>query len=99
MPHDLERFLRDYAGPIVVYVWEQDCVASSNMDLHLRVLERLKRLPVVRLPLTLYRDWASTHGIYGTPALVVYHHGQPLFRLFGYTTAATLLQRLHEYGL
>lgn len=99
MPHDLERFLRDYVGPIVVYVWERDCGASCDMELHLRVLERLKRLPVVRLSLTMYRDWASTHGIYGTPALVVYHHGQPLFRLLGRTTATTLLQRLHEHGL
>jgi hypothetical protein len=99
MPDDLERFLRDYVGPIVVYIWEQDCLASNDVELHLRVLERLKKLPIVRLPLPQYRDWASTHGIYGTPALVVYHYGQPLFRLLGRTTAATLLQRLHAYGL
>jgi hypothetical protein len=98
MSQDLEEFLRRYSGLVLVCLWDRDWALSRDMERLLGELERLRKIPVLRLPLTAYRDWANTHGIYGTPAVVVYHHGQRLFRLIGRATAATLLQRLREHG-
>jgi hypothetical protein len=96
---DLEVFLRHYAGLVLVNLWEQDCQASHSMDQLMGELEHAERIPVLRLTLTEYRDWAHAHGIYGTPALVAYYQGRPAFRLIGRVTSTELLQRLHDYGL
>ena len=98
MHRDLEAFLRSYAGLVFVNLWEQDCHASLYMDQLMQELERFRRIPILRLTLTEYRDWAKAHGIYGTPALIVYDHGRPLFRLIGRVTPTEILQRLQDYG-
>ncbi len=99
MHRDLESFLHSYAGLVLVNIWEQDCEASRYMDLLMQELERVSPVPVLRLTLTEYRDWAQAHGIYGTPALVAYYHGRPLFRLIGRITPAELVQRLQQHGV
>ena len=99
MYRDLEVFLHSYAGLVLVNLWEQNCQASLHMDQLMRELERFKPIPIMRLTLTEYRDWAGAHGIYGTPALIAYHDGRPLFRLIGRVTPTELLQRLVEHGL
>jgi thiol-disulfide isomerase/thioredoxin len=99
MYRDLELFLHSYAGLVLVNLWEQGCEASLYMDQLMRELERFTRIPVLRLTLTEYRDWARAHGVYGTPALVAYYQGRPLFRLIGRATPAELLQRLRQYGV
>jgi hypothetical protein len=98
MNGDLEIFLRNYAGLVLINLWEQDCPASRAMEQLMRELERSATLPILRLTLTDYHDWARRHGVYGTPALVAYYQGRPLFRLIGRTTLSELLQRLHDHG-
>lgn len=96
---DLDIFLRSYAGLVLVNLWERNCQASLYMDQLMRELERLRPIPILRLTLTEYRAWAGAHGIYGTPALIAYHDGCPLFRVIGRVTPTDLLQRLAEHGL
>jgi thiol-disulfide isomerase/thioredoxin len=84
---------------VLVNLWEQHCQASLYMDQLMHELERFKPIPILRLTLTEYRDWAGDHGIYGTPALIAYQDGRPLFRLIGRVTPIELLQRLAEHGL
>jgi hypothetical protein len=84
---------------VLVNLWERNCQASLYMEQLMGDLERVKPIPVLRLTLTEYRAWATAHGIYGTPALLVYHNGYPLFRVIGRVTPAELLQRLAEHGL
>jgi thiol-disulfide isomerase/thioredoxin len=96
---DLEAFLHSYVGLVLVNLWEQDCHASRYMDQLMQELERFRRIPILRLTLTEYRDWARAHGIYGTPALIAYYHGRPLFRLIGRVTPTEILQRLQHYDL
>ncbi|MGQ4808733.1 hypothetical protein NKDENANG_02121 [Candidatus Entotheonellaceae bacterium PAL068K] len=99
MSGELEVFLQRCAGLVLVNLWEQDCAASHDMDRLMQKFERTVRVPVLRLTLTEYRHWAGVHGIYGTPALIAYHQGRPLFRLIGRVTSTELLQRLRHYGL
>jgi hypothetical protein len=99
MPEDLEIFLYRYTALVLVNLWEQGCEASLYMDQLMRELERFSDIPVLRLTLTEYRDWARAHGIYGTPALVAYYQGRPLFRLMGRATPAELVQRLRQHGV
>ncbi len=50
----------------------------------------------VALALAEPRAWAHAHGVHGTPALVVYYRGQPLFRMMGRVTPTELLHRFQE---
>jgi hypothetical protein len=99
MSHELEEFLCSHRGLVLVYLWEDDCPCSQKMALQIGELERLWRLPVLRLRLAVYHHWASWHGIYGTPACIVYHDGQPVLRCIGHTTTTTLSQRLQQCGV
>ena len=99
MDGDLERLLHEHSELIFVNLWDSDCEASQYMDQLMRELEHRTTVSVLRLNLTEYRDWAIRHGIYGTPALVAYYRGRPLFRLIGRVTLAELLQRMQALSL
>jgi hypothetical protein len=99
MSQDLAEFLQSYSGPVLVNLWEGDCSASREMEQRMQELESLTSIPVLRLAFPAYREWARAHDVYGTPALIAYHHGHCLFRLLGSTTVTVLLQRLRAYGL
>lgn len=99
MSGDLEQFLRDYSGLVLVNLWADDCDASRYMEQLMHEFERYAPIPVLRLTLHEYREWATAHGIYGTPALIAYYQSRPLFRLIGRVTPAELLQRLRQHGI
>lgn len=99
MSKELEEFLRTYSELVLVNLWDEECEASRYMERLMGEIERLKRVPVLRLYLADHRDWAKAHGVYGTPALIVYYHGRPLFRLIGRVTTAELLQRFLDFNL
>ena len=99
MYDDLEMFLRNHTGLVLVNLWERDCLASVYMQHLMHELEQHSRVPILRLTLAEYRDWARLHGVYGTPALIAYYQGRPLFRLIGRVTPTELLQRLRDYDL
>jgi len=52
---------------------------------------------VLHLRLDEHRPWAHGHGIFGTPALVVYRRRQPLFRIIGRITPDELLRRFRDH--
>ena len=99
MSNDLEAFLQSFSELVLVNLWDDDCEASRYMEGLMGEIERVKRIPVLRLHLAEHRDWAKVHGIYGTPALVVYHQGRRLFRLVGRVTPEELFQRFLDFGL
>jgi hypothetical protein len=99
MYDDLDALLHGYADLILVNLWDSRCEASLYMEQLMYECERHLSVPILRLKLTEYRDWAGAHGIYGTPALVAYYRGRPVFRLIGRVTPSELLQRLHSFGL
>ena len=99
MYDDLEMFLHNHMGLVLVNLWEHDCLASAYMEHLMHELQQRSRVPILRLTLAEYRDWARLHGVYGTPALIAYYHGRPLFRLMGRVTLTELLQRLRDYDL
>jgi thioredoxin-like negative regulator of GroEL len=99
MDNDLELFLRNHAGLVLVNLWEDDCVASAYMEQFMGELERHSRIPILRLMLTEHQDWARVHGVYGTPALIVYYEGKPLCRFMGRVTPTELLQYLQDFDL
>ena len=99
MSSELEEFLRSHTELVLVNLWDDNCEASRYMEGLMGEIEHAKRIPVLRLHLAEHRDWAGAHGVYGTPALVVYYRGRPLFRLLGRVTPAELLQRFLDFGL
>jgi hypothetical protein len=99
MHDDLEMFLCNHAGLVLVNIWERDCLASAYMERLMAELEQHSHIPILRLALGEYRDWAHLHGVYGTPALIAYYSGRPLFRFIGRITPTELLQRLQSYNL
>lgn len=96
MSNDLEVFLQQYRDLVLVYFWEEHCEASQYMEQLLDSLEPFQRIPMLRLTLAEYRDWAHAHGVYGTPALVAYYRGQPLLRITGRVTPEELRQRFQD---
>jgi hypothetical protein len=99
MYDDLEMFLQNHAGLVLVNLWARGCYASTYMERLMYELERHSRIPILRLTLAEHRDWAHVHGVYGTPALIAYYQGKPLFRIIGRVTPTELLQRLQGYDL
>lgn len=99
MAPDLDHLLHDNTALILINIRQDDCDASLYMDQLMQAFEHYARALILRLNLTEYREWAQAHGIYGTPALVAYQHGRPLFRMLGRVTPTELLQRLRQYGV
>jgi thioredoxin-like negative regulator of GroEL len=99
MEQDLDRLLHNTAALILINIWEDNCEASLHMKELMEAFEHYATALVLRLSLTEYREWAQAHGIHGTPALVAYQQGRPLFRILGRVTPAELLQRLRQCGI
>lgn len=99
MPSDLEHFLQEYTGLVLVNLWADDCDASRYMDRLMHEFEQFAAIPVLRLMLREHREWAVAHGIYGTPALIAYYQSRPLFRLIGRVTPDELMRRLRQHGI
>lgn len=99
MSRELEEFLHLYSELVLVNFWEEDGEESLYIEQLMGEMERFRRMPVLRLSLAEHREWAQAHGVYGTPALVVYYRNRPLFRLIGRVTPAELMQRLLDFDL
>jgi hypothetical protein len=92
MSSDLEVFLQQYSDLVLVTFWEENHDASAYMAELLENIEPLRRVPVLKLVLAEHREWAHTHGVHGTPALIVYYRHQPLLRVIGRVTPEELLR-------
>ena len=99
MSSDLEAFLQSYADLVVVYFWQEESESSAYIERLTSAVDRFKNVPIIQLTLSEHVEWAQAHGIYGTPALIVYYQHQPLFRLIGRVTPGELLQRLTDFEL
>ena len=96
MSRELETFLQQHPDVVLVNFWQEGCDASRYMAQMLATLEHFQRLPVLHLKLSEHRLWASGHGIFGTPALVVYCRRRPLLRIIGRVTPEELIRRFRD---
>lgn len=96
MSRELETFLQQHPDLVLVNFWQEGCAASRYMAQMLGTLEEFRRVSVLHLRLGEHRTWAHGHGIFGTPALVVYCRRQPLFRIIGRITPDELLRRFRD---
>jgi hypothetical protein len=99
MRNDLEAFLRSYADLVVVYFWQEGYESKAYIEHLTGAIDRFKNVPIIQLSLPEYTEWAQAHGVYGTPAIIVYYRHQPLFRLVGRVTPDELLQRLMDFDI
>ena len=99
MDYDLEHILHSSTELVLINLWADDCDASVVMDELMQEFEPHATSLILRLTLSEYREWAQTHGIYGTPALVAYYQGRSLFRMMGRVTQAAQRQRLRQFGI
>ena len=97
MSRELETFLQRHPDLVLVSFWQEGCDASRYMAQMLATLEAFQRVSVLHLRLDEHRPWARGHGIFGTPALVVYRRRQPLFRIIGRITPDELLRRFRDF--
>ena len=96
MSRELETFLRRYPELVLVNFWQEGCDASRYMAQMLAGLEHFQQVSVLHLKLAEHRPWARDHGVFGTPALVVYYRKRALFRIIGRVTPEELLRRFRE---
>jgi thiol-disulfide isomerase/thioredoxin len=96
MSRELETFLQQYPDLVLVNFWQEGCDASRYMAQMLATLEQFQRVSVLHLKLNEHRPWARGHGIFGTPALVVYCHSRALFRVIGRVTPDELVRRFRD---
>ncbi len=99
MAQDLDHLLHNNAQLVLINIWQADCDASLYMDELMQAFERYASALILRLTLAEYSEWAQTHGVFGTPAVVAYQHGRLLFRMMGRVTPEELLQRLRQCGI
>jgi hypothetical protein len=99
MSNDLEAFLQSYSDLVVVYFWQDDSESNVYVERLMGAIDRFKNVPIIQLTLSEHVEWAQAHGVYGTPAIVVYYQHQPLFRLIGRITPGELLQRLADFEI
>ena len=99
MSSDLEAFLQQYSDLVLVTFWEDTSDAGAYMAQLLDNIEPLRQVPVLNLALAEHREWAHTHGVHGTPALIVYYRHQLLFRVIGRGTPEELLRCFQELQL
>ena len=96
MSRELETFLQQYPDLVLVNFWQEGCDASRYMAQMLAGLEHFQQVSVLHLKLSQHRPWACHHGVFGTPALVVYYRSRALFRIIGRVTPEELLRRFRE---
>ena len=97
MSSELETFLRQHPDLVLVNFWQEGCDASRYMAQMLATLEQFRRVSVLHLELGEHRPWALGHGIFGTPALVVYCRRRALFRIIGRVTPEELMRRFRDF--
>ncbi len=96
MSSELETFLQQYPDLVLINFWQEGCDASHYMAQMLAGLEHFQHISVLHLKLAEHRPWAGHHGVFGTPALVVYYRKRTLFRIIGRVTPEELLRRFRE---
>ncbi len=96
MSRELETFLQQYPDLVLVNFWQEGCDASRHMAQMLGGLDDFQQVSVLHLKLSEHRPWACDHGVFGTPALVVYYRSRVLFRIIGRVTPEELLRRFRE---
>ena len=96
MSGELETFLRQYPDLVLVNFWQEGCDASRYMAQMLAGLGHFQQVSILHLKLAEHRPWARDHGVFGTPALVVYYRKRALFRIIGRVTPEELLRRVRE---
>lgn len=99
MSNDLEAFLQSYADLVLVYFWQEESELNAYIERLTAAIDRFKNVPIIQLTLSEHVEWAQAHGVYGTPAIIVYYQHQPLFRLIGRATPDELLKRLTDFEL
>lgn len=99
MSRELETFLQEHPHLVLVNFWQEGCDASQYMAQMLATLKEFQRVSVLHLRLDDHRRWARGHGIFGTPALVVYYSRRPLFRLVGRVTPEELIHQFRDHEL
>jgi hypothetical protein len=99
MSNDLEAFLQSYSDLVVVYFWQEESESNAYIERLTGAVDRFKNVPIIQLTFSEHVAWAQAHGVYGTPAIIVYYQHQPLFRLIGRVTPSELLQRLKDFGV
>ena len=92
MSSDLETFLRQYDGLVLVNFWEENSEASASMARLLDSIQQFRQVPILKLLLADHREWAHLHGVHGTPALIAYYRHEPIFRAIGRITPEELLR-------
>jgi thiol-disulfide isomerase/thioredoxin len=99
MSWELEEFLHTYSDLVLVHFQHETCDAGRYMEQLLGRIERFQNMPILHLPFHEHREWAQAHGIYGTPAFIVYYQHQLVFRIVGRVTPEELLQHFADVDL
>ena len=100
MNEEFEQLLRSKAEPIVVQITEPFLEADAQTE---TVAEEIRKLRadayIVRIDLSLHREWARKHRVFGAPCLLVFSGGQLRIRIRGHVNRTRLRSALARAGL
>lgn len=100
MNEEIDQLIRSHAGPVIVQLGEPFFDAELRMDWIADAMRQWQaNARVVRVELSLHREWARKHRVYGSPCTLVFQEGQLRIRVRGRCGRARLRSLLEAAGL
>lgn len=93
----LEEFVEKTDGTVVVVFSEPFHPGSEALASRIRGLAEQRGLHAVLTGPESHRAWAAHHGVFGTPALLVFRDGSLVQRLHGALPEQTLVEFAAEW--
>lgn len=100
MSEEIERFIRLHSGFVLVQIVEPFLDIGDSVELLLEEIgEVLADVHVMRVELSLHREWARKYRVYGSPCTLIFRDGKLALRLPGRVGRTRLRQALRRAGL
>src|SRR4030043_2050178 len=98
MSTELDQFIQDYRGFIIIHLRHSQIESESELDLFLKELEakNINQIRIVQLTAAEHKQWIQKYRIYGVPAIIVFRNGLLCMRLRGRLSVKNLKQLLQE---
>lgn len=100
MSAEIEQLIHSHPGLVIVQLGEPFLEISHQMEVVIAETEQWGAdIRVVRVVLSLHREWACKYRVYGSPCTLVFHGGKLQVRARGRFGRSRLREILERTGL
>ena len=100
MSEEIEQLIHSHRGPVIVQLGEPFLEVSQQMEAVIAETEQWGTdIRVVRVVLSLHREWACKYRVYGSPCTLVFQRGKLCLRAHGRFGRSQLRDILERAGL